>query len=222
MGEKTIKAGTDLVKILVDNGKGSEVILQKLSDLFPAILFIYNTEDEKISFLNNKISSILGYTVQDLSKINNDLFSFISPDDRPVLAEAISHFREQEEMETLSIKCHLLTRDGSPVLYKIEGQVVDKNLQHKPYNILFTASQLTSQSAYNEDILNFKSLMHENERLLKYGTWEYNFATESIHWSDGMYLLFGYDPVKDRKRLKVDEDIYFKHMDPSQVKTMLE
>ena len=44
MGEKTIKAGTDLVKILVDNGKGSEVILQKLSDLFPAILFIYNTE----------------------------------------------------------------------------------------------------------------------------------------------------------------------------------
>ena len=222
MGEKTIKAGTDLVKILVDNGKGSEVILQKLSDLFPAILFIYNTEDEKISFLNNKISSILGYTVQDLSKINNDLFSFISPDDRPIVAEAISHFREQEEMETLSINCHLITRDGSPVLYKIEGQVVDKNLQNKPYNILFTASQLTNQPAYNEDILNFKSLMHENERLLKYGTWEYNFATESIHWSDGMYLLFGYDPVKDRERLKVDEDIYFKHMDPSQVKTMLE
>lgn len=222
MGEKTIKAGADLVKILVDNGKGSEAILQKLSDLFPAILFVYNTDDQKITFLNNKITSLLGYPVTDLSKINNDLLQFISPEDRQVVTEVISHFKNQEENETLSFNCHLLKNDGATLLFNMEGHVVDKNELGKPCNILFTANHLASQEECNEDLLNFKALMHENESLLKYGTWEYDFATKRIHWSDGMYLLFGYDPVVDRERLKVDEDIYFKHMDPSQVKTLLD
>ncbi len=222
MGEKTIKAGTDLVKILVDNGKGSEAILQKLSDLFPAIVFMYHTNDGKITFLNDKIQSFLGYTHSDPGKLYNDLLLFISPEDRLIVQEILSHFKNEDRNETLSFNCHLLTKDGSRVLYKFEGTVVDKNEQGKPQNILFAASQVTNQVAINDDLLNFKALMRENESLLKYGTWEYDFATETIHWSDGMYLLFGYDPVKDRGRLKVDEDIYFKHMEPVQLKTLLE
>ena len=221
MGEKTIKAGTDLVKILVDNGKGSEAILGKVSDLFPAILFIYNTYDQKVTFLNNKITSQLGYSIPDLSNINN-LFQLISDKDRLSVEEIISHFQNQENSDSISFNCNLINNNGTLTFYKFEGNVVDKNEQNKPQNILFTANPLETQEECNEDLLNFKSLMHENENLLKYGTWEYDFATKTIHWSDGMYLLFGYDPAKDRERLKVDEDIYFKHMDPTQVKTMLD
>ncbi len=222
MGEKTIKAGTDLVKILVDNGKGSEAILQKLSDLFPAIIFIYNTDDTKITFLNNKITTLLGYSISDLHKLNNELFQFILEEDRLVVEEIISHFKNQVESETLSFNCNLLINNGTHVLYKFDGSVVDKNEQDKPLNILFAANHVHNQAENTEDLFNFKSLMHENESLLKYGTWKYDFATESIHWSDGMYLMFGYNPVTDRERLKVDEDIYFKHMEPSNVKTMME
>lgn len=57
----------------------------------------------------------------------------------------------------------------------------------------------------------------DNEAYLKYGTWENEADKEEIYWSDGMYLLFGYDPVKDKDSLKIDTDFYYRHMYPEDV-----
>ncbi|MBA2500987.1 MAG: PAS domain-containing protein [Chitinophagaceae bacterium] len=352
MGEKTIKSGTDLVKILVDTGKGNDIMLQKLADIFPSIIYIYNTRDEEVVFINNKLTILLGYSEQELTYFNNDLLQLIKKEEVLVVQEKIQNFKEQSETETLKFYCHILHKKGTPLYFNIEASVVDKNENGNPLNILFTAHpirqdqekinstvqrgklfnendeklffgnwtwdkesgvmtwsdgmynllgykkedltpltetqiffnqvakkhrarfyqafhksvdkneafnfdysftsgngviknlsshgkivtndknhsvlmigstfDITAQLKNHQDLLIYKELKHENEKLLGYGTWVYNFATKTIHWSDGMYLLFGYDPETDRNDLQIDEDIYFKHMDSQQVKKMLE
>lgn len=57
----------------------------------------------------------------------------------------------------------------------------------------------------------------ENETFLKYGTWENVLETDTFHWSDGMYVLFGYDPATERTVVPASLDLYYKHMYPEDV-----
>src|SRR5690606_23376458 len=132
-------------------------------------------------------------------------------------------------------------KDGTPCFVKTEGSVIDKNESGNPKNILFFTSNftkipfgnnasfakgstfdITTQLKSYKDLHVFKGMMYENEKLLGYGTWVYNFATKSIYWSDGMYILFGYDPETDRDKLNVDKDIYSRHVDSQGLNTINE
>jgi PAS domain S-box-containing protein len=62
-----------------------------------------------------------------------------------------------------------------------------------------------------------ESDVHDNEAYLQYGTWAYYIGKPVIAWSDGMYLLFGYDPAKDRPGLVVNHELYYSHMLPEDV-----
>jgi PAS domain S-box-containing protein len=59
--------------------------------------------------------------------------------------------------------------------------------------------------------------VHDNEEYLQYGTWTWHTDQQVITWSNGMYLLFGYDPVKEKPGLVVNNDLYYSHMYPEDV-----
>ncbi|WP_164974109.1 sensor histidine kinase [Filimonas effusa] len=59
--------------------------------------------------------------------------------------------------------------------------------------------------------------VHDNEAYLQFGTWSYTIGKPVITWSDGMYLLFGYDPVQDKPALLVNHDLYYSHMFPEDI-----
>ena len=68
------------------------------------------------------------------------------------------------------------------------------------------------QQQLKDSLSLYKESMIEKERLLDFGSLELNLVTNELHWSDGMYLLFGYDPATYKSKLKFDEDFYLIHM----------
>jgi len=241
MNDSAIHKGTDLYKILVDNGKNSDLILQKLADILPSIIYIYNVEDKKTTFLNDRFTTLLGYSADELKAFNNDLFSLTTGENKEKIKEIISNFLQQQTTEGLEFYSYLLHKDGTPCFFKSEGSVIDKTESGNPKNILFitrnfsqvplandapfkkgSTFDITEQLKNHQDRQVFKQMMYENERLLGYGTWIYNFATQSIYWSDGMYVLFGYNPETDRNLLNVDSDIYSRHIDSQGLNTINE
>lgn len=57
----------------------------------------------------------------------------------------------------------------------------------------------------------------DTEEFLKYGTWENFLDSQTFYWSNGMYLLFGYDPAKDRDSLHISTEFYYGHMYPEDI-----
>ncbi|BAV06057.1 PAS domain S-box-containing protein [Filimonas lacunae] len=56
----------------------------------------------------------------------------------------------------------------------------------------------------------------DTEVFLKYGTWENYLENQTFWWSNGMYILFGYDPA-DKETLHISTDFYYSHMYPEDV-----
>ena len=85
--------------------------------------------------------------------------------------------------------------------------------------ILGVTHDVTGQMLLNRDqqqlkdsLSHYKDSMIDKERLLEFGSFEMNLLTHELHWSDGMYLLFGYDPATDKSGVEFNEDFYNSHM----------
>lgn len=77
---------------------------------------------------------------------------------------------------------------------------------------------MPAASIHSDPIVSFSANgLQENEAFLKYGTWENHLNTDTFYWSDGMYLLFGYNPATDKEEYPVTLDLYFRHMFPEDV-----
>lgn len=59
--------------------------------------------------------------------------------------------------------------------------------------------------------------MIEKERTLGFGSLEMDLLKKQVHWSDGMYLLFGYDPVTDKEKITPDDNLYKLHMSDAEI-----
>jgi PAS domain S-box-containing protein len=68
------------------------------------------------------------------------------------------------------------------------------------------------QQELKDSLWDYKDAMIDKERLLEFGSLEMNLLTHEQHWSDGMYLLFGYDPATDKGKVKFDDHFYNSHM----------
>src|SRR6185295_4766148 len=64
-----------------------------------------------------------------------------------------------------------------------------------------------------DNLDNYRRMVMEKEDFLGQGSWEWDLQGNTAVWSDGMYRLFGYDPLEDRPRVTVDEDLYKLHLD---------
>ena len=150
MNDSAIHKGTDLYKILVDNGKNSDLILQKLADILPSIIYIYNVEDKKTTFLNDRFTTLLGYSADELKAFNNDLFSLTTGENKEKIKEIISNFLQQQTTEGLEFYSYLLHKDGTPCFYKTEGSVIDKTESGNPKNILFITRNFSQVPLAND------------------------------------------------------------------------
>lgn len=75
----------------------------------------------------------------------------------------------------------------------------------------------SQQQELKDNLSEYKKSMIDKERMLDFGSFEMDLLSKELHWSDGMYLLFGYDPVTDKEEITVNDDFYRLHMTESEI-----
>ena len=77
----------------------------------------------------------------------------------------------------------------------------------------------SEQKDLKDNLSTYKESMIEKERILGFGSFEMDLLNQELSWSDGMYLLFGYNPAIDKGLIKFDEHFYRLHMTESDICT---
>ena len=114
--------------------------------------------------------------------------------------------------------CTVTTRDKAEKIVSTRAKVITSS-EGEVTKVIGVTHDITEQVISNreqqqlKDSLSlYRESMIDKERLLDFGSLELNLVTNELHWSDGMYLLFGYDPAEYRSKLKFDEDFYLIHI----------
>ncbi|MDI6050176.1 PAS domain S-box protein [Flavobacterium sp. XS2P24] len=138
--------------------------------------------------INPAFVAILGYSKEEL--LNNSLLHLLHPDDLE---------RSLKEIEKLST--------GIPSI-NYENRFLKKNGEF--VTIQWTASLISSENIYaigkdiseirntQEKLIKSENLLNHAQKNAKMGTWEFNFRTKEILWSNELYAIFELEKKKDQ------------------------
>lgn len=203
-----------------------EEFQQSIFDFFPDIIYVYDVEQRKLRYINKKIATVLGFTDDDLNAWNYDLMKFVHEEDVDMVSRELEKYLSLEGEVTHSYQCRFNRKEGGWLTAKVTGKVIKRNTMGSPTALLFVAQDISSYVTAAKELATINALIREKEELmsnykeqvdvkeefLECGSWKITFSDMVMTWSDGMYLLFGYDLQKDREDIVVNESLYHSHM----------
>ncbi|WP_395048527.1 PAS domain S-box protein [Flavobacterium sp.] len=177
---------------LLENIKNQELIIAQLVEKEESLskfkFFIEESSDlvcvvgidAFFKEINPAFVEVLGYSKDEL--LSNSLIPLLHPDD---LEKSLT------EIEKLST--------GVPSV-NYENRFLKKNGEF--VTIQWTANSITSENIFaigrdvseirsiQEKLIRSESLLNDAQKNAKMGTWEFNFKTKEIHWSNELYAIF--------------------------------
>jgi PAS domain S-box-containing protein len=201
---------SDLIDNLLQGVGGNDDIQQKLNNLLPSIVYVYTANNKKLNYINKTITDLLGYDLNEIQAWDDDFANLVFRDDADLVKRELARFSELKDNETYSYNCRLNHKKGQWKYFRTKGTVLKRNDQGSPDSLLFIAEDISDHIECTEEVAAKKELIEETEKLLEFGTWNWDAVTNKTKWSAGIYQVMGYKP--DDASLDINIDFYLKHV----------
>jgi PAS domain S-box-containing protein len=192
--------------------KDTDGLQQKLADFFPGIIYVYDTDNKKLRYVNKGVTDLLGYSYEDITGWKEDIMSMVFKEDVEMVKQELEKYNELKDEDSYSYNARLNHKKNNFSYFRTMGKVLRRDEKGKAASLLFIAQDITHEMKSEAEIKTVKQLAKETEELLQFGTWEWHADTDEMIWSDGIYSLFGYN--KNEIDLPVTLDFYFKQVLP--------
>ncbi|ULQ51878.1 PAS domain-containing sensor histidine kinase [Flavihumibacter fluvii] len=197
------------LRSILASGELNEDFLLQVTDLYPALVYVYDADQRKLRYINRRITDLLGYAWEDVSKWDNDLNKIIFEEDQQLVKEELEKYYQLEGQSSYSYNCRLTHKTGDYRYFKTIGTVLRRNEKGAPASMLFMAEDITEHMQAEKEKKAARKLMDETEKMLSIGMWNWDKASGKTEWSDGMYALMGYT----REEMPViGEDFFLSHV----------
>src|SRR5688500_15656902 len=100
-------------KSLFESGENSDGFQQKIADFYPGIIYIYDADEKRLRFVNNKVIELLGYSSDDILQHDNDPLRFVFEDDLPLVQQELDKFNSLKDDDTYSYNSRFTHKKGS-------------------------------------------------------------------------------------------------------------
>lgn len=158
----------------------------------------WNLHTDEFTYSDN-LFRIFGYKPKEFVPSVKKLKGFVHPDDLPDLEQISKKLLLKKKISELSFRAY--TKDGSLKYIKGTGSVI--NFGHE--NMLVASLQdITEDVLLNRNLQLREAQLSESQRIGKIGSWEIDFLTDTILWSDETYRLYGYKP----NEIKIDFETF--------------
>jgi two-component system CheB/CheR fusion protein len=148
----------------------------------------WNLQTDEFTYSDN-LFRIFGYKPKEFIPTVRKLKSFVHPDDLPDLEKISKKVLVKKKINEISFRAY--TKDGTLKYIKGTGGILNLGSE----NMLVASLQdITEDVLLNRNLQLREAQLSESQRIGKIGSWEIDFATNSIQWSDETYRLYGYKP----------------------------
>jgi len=209
MNPESEKENIQNLKTLLESAGFGNEWQQKLTDFIPALVYIYDARNKKLSYINKRVTDLLGYTYGDFEEWDNDLMKVIFSEDVDLVKTEIEKYYHLNGDESHEYNSRLNHKNGDWRYFKTLGTILRKSEDGTPGAFLFIAQDISDQMKASDDLKKNMQLVNDSEKLLKFGTYSHNMLTGEMVWSDGLYEIFGYEKGES---IVVNDDFYLKHI----------
>ncbi|MET1058466.1 MAG: ATP-binding protein [Nocardioides sp.] len=146
--------------------------------------------DGRTLFANRRLAVLLGRTDEEMR--DTHVADVLDEEGRAQFARHLADLAEVGE-NAADVECVYRHKDGSPV----DLTVSESTLRDENGEVLAYAHRLsldTERRALLHELSASRELLDEAQALARVGSWELDFATDTMTWSRQMYAILGADP----------------------------
>jgi PAS domain S-box-containing protein len=210
--EQLLNQEINPLKLLFQSNNGNDGLPDKITDFFPAIVYVYDADTKKLKYINRKLTDLLGYSYNDVLTWDNDLMSIVHNEDLENVKKEIQKFSELQDDESYSYNSRLTHKTGSWKYFRTMGTVLKRDTTGHAASILFIAQDITEEVETGNQFKRIDELFNDTQELLKFGVWEWSVPDNRITWSNGLYKILGYDPKSEKDKLQITPEFYLQHV----------
>ena len=194
----------------VTDSRVSTEILDDTENLLQFATWKWDVASDQVKW-SKGVCALLNYSPKDFEKmVSSDFFmSHVLPDDKKQI-DVLYNKAVENKQRFLSFEYSIETHNKE--IKKLRANIKFHYADSKLIGAFGINRDITEKSKLLNKLLSYREMVMEKERFLGQGTWEMDLLMRTAFWSDGMYILFGYDPEKDRNDLIINEDLYQKHL----------
>lgn len=190
--------GIQYIKLLFEGDDSVKELREKLIDFYPGVVYIYDTSQQKLSFINKRVTDMLGYSIDDIKQLDNDFLKLIFNEDVDAVKAHLTSFDNTPDND-FEFDCRFNHKGGDWRYFRSKGITLNKNEAGKTASMLFIAEDITDKFKSDEEIRVMRQIINENEQLLQFGNWVWDIKADKLSWSEGLYNMAGYtrEELKD-------------------------
>jgi PAS domain S-box-containing protein len=210
--EQIINQEINPLKLLFQSISGDDGLSEKITDFFPAIVYMYDVDSKKLKYINRKITDMLGYTYLDVKSWEDDLTKIVHKEDVELVKKELEKFHTLSDNESYSYNARLTHKAGGWKYFRTQGTVLDRDRKGNAVSLLLIAQDITEEMEAGSKFKRIEELFNDTQEILRFGVWEWDVPENKIIWSNGLYRLLGYDPVTEKEQLDITPQFYLQHV----------
>ena len=210
--EQIINQEINPLKLLFQCNGDNDGFPDKITDFFPAIVYVMDADTKKLKYINRKLTDLLGYTYNDVLTWDSDLQSIVHKDDLENVKNELQKFYALQDDESYSYNTRLTQKTGNWKYFRTMGTVLKRDVKGQAASILFIAQDITDEVETGNQFKRIDELFNDTQDLLRFGVWEWNVPENKITWSNGLYRILGYDPIAEKEALLLTPEFYLQHV----------
>lgn len=171
--------------------------IEKLLNLTPELIFIYDVIKNKFLFINKSLENLLGHKLNDVNKSNdNDFLNEIihKEDKKEYLEKTAQRFPELKNDEYIENYFRLKNSKGKYLWFQEYECIFERNSKGKPSSKLGIMTDITNLKRTEKKLQILNEQFLNAQKIAKLGYWEYEPETQKIEWTPEVYKIFGYEP----------------------------
>ena len=168
---------------------------QLLTDFLPGIIYVFDVIAEQNVYINSQAYDLLGYTIQDISKMGADFITQVMhPEDLARFPAHLEQLCSYGQGEIRNFEYRMRHRNGEWRWFSSQDRVHNCTADGSVRQILGIARDITQDKQTKQKLFESEQLLRLALSSSHAGSWNWEFATGKITCSPENYDLYGLDP----------------------------
>ncbi|MFP4298774.1 MAG: PAS domain S-box protein [Spirulinaceae cyanobacterium] len=139
----------------------TERLLQAIANTSPQLLYLYDVNQNRYSYINDRIETMLGYQVVEVLEQGDSFFhNCLSPDRNSSQQDRRNYFAKIDRNEVVELEYRIQHKDGSWRWWRSQEVVFNRNADGTIAQILGTAQDITPHKSIEMQLWRSESRLH--------------------------------------------------------------
>jgi len=187
------RINTELTRTINERKKANDALLEsegKYHTLFEGSadgILIADIETKMFKYANPAICRMFGYSEEELRKMG---MKDIHP--QADMTRVIAEFEAQARGDIV-IAANTPCRRKDGTIFYADISAVKNTIDGRACNVGFFRD-VTERKRVADAMVNNEKRLNDAQKTAHTGDWEWELATNNVHWSDELYRIYGYEP----------------------------